>query len=364
MSGIAFYAPMKPPDDPVPSGDRIIARALVSALAGLGLGDVRVASRLRSRDAAGEPAVQERIFRDAEREVERLLSGSRPELWITYHNYYKAPDLLGPRLSARWAIPYVIVEGTRASSRLAGPYARFAKAAEVACDAANVIFYLTDYDREALQRDRVAGQRLARLRPFLAAEGLPSPAAAAHRSADTMRLLACAMFRFADKLASYRALATALARVTRRWTLTIIGDGPARGEVESLFAQFTGRVTFSGALDEPSVAREFRNGDLLVWPGVGEAFGMVYLEAQAQGCPVLAEDRVGVRDVVRDGGWLVPADDPAAFADAIDRLALDLSGRLAAGRRARQQIEADHLLPAARAALSAELAPLLAERRP
>ena len=107
---------------------------------------------------------------------------------------------------------------------------RFAKAAEMACDAADVIFYLTEYDREALERDRVPGQRLARLRPFLAAEALP-PLEAKPRS-DTIRLRACAMFRTGDKLASYRALASALALVkARNWSLAIVGDGPARAEV-------------------------------------------------------------------------------------------------------------------------------------
>ena len=362
MRTVAFYAPLKPPDDPVPSGDRTMARSLLAALQGAGLGEVRLASRLRSRDGAGSASVQDRIFEEAETEIERLSTGPRPDLWLTYHSYYKAPDLLGPRLSQHWGIPYAIVEGTRASSRLEGPYARFARAAEAACDAAQVIFYLTEYDREALARDRVPGQRLARLRPFLAAETLP-PWQERPRS-DTFRLLACAMFRAGDKLASYRALASALALVTSQaWSLTIIGDGPARAEVEALFSRFGDKVRFVGALDQPAVAAQFRDGDLLVWPGIGEAFGMVYLEAQAQGCPVLAEDRQGVRDVVRDGGFLVPADDPAGYARAIEALIGDAEGRLAAARKGRERIAADHLLPAARDALTAELAPLLSDRR-
>jgi glycosyltransferase involved in cell wall biosynthesis len=361
MSAIAFYAPMKPPNDPVPSGDRTMARALLAALEGAKLGEVLLMSRLRSRDGKGDPIAQDRILQKAEFEIERLASGPRPDLWLTYHSYYKAPDLLGPRLSRHWGIPYVLIEATRASSRLKGPYARFAKAAETACDAADVIFYLTEYDREALERDRVPGQRLAFLRPFLAVESLPlwQP----HPKSDTFRLLACAMFRAGDKLASYRTLAAALALVrSQAWSLRIIGDGPARAEVEALFSQFGDRVAFLGALDQDQVAGELRDGDLLVWPGVGEAFGMVYLEAQAQGCPVLAEDRQGVRDVVRDGGRLVPADDPSGYAKAIDAFISDVDGRLAAGRSGRDQIAAEHLLPSARAALTAGLAPLLAER--
>lgn len=358
MSSVAFYAPMKPPNDPVPSGDRTMARALLAAVEGSGLGDVTLASSLRSRDGVGDPSAQDRIFEAAEREIERLAAGQKPDLWLTYHSYYKAPDLLGPRLARHWGIPYAIVEGTRASSRLRGPYARFAKAAEQACDSASIIYYLTEYDREALERDRVNNQSLSRLRPFLAMECLPD--LRPKPRSDTFLLLACGMFRPGDKLASYRALASALALVTsREWSLRIIGDGPARAEVETLFSRFGERVVFVGALDQDAVGSEFTRGDLLAWPGVGEAFGMVYLEAQAHGCPVLAEDRVGVRDVVRDGGWLAPQDDPSAYAKEIDRLVADADSRASAVQRGRSLIARDHLLPAARAALVAGLSPLI-----
>ena len=129
-----------------------------------------------------------------------------------------------------------------------------------------------------------------------------------------------------------------------------------------MFSGFGDKVRFVGALDQPAVAAQFRDGDLLVWPGIGEAFGMVYLEAQAQGCPVLAEDRQGVRDVVRDG-FLVPADDPSGYARAIEALIGDTEGRIAAVHKGRDRIAADHLLPAARHTLTAELAPLLSDRR-
>lgn len=363
MPGVAFYAPMKPPDDPVPSGDRTMARALLAALDGAGLGDVRVISRLRSRDGAGDQTKQNAIFAAAELECERLLHETPPDIWLTYHSYYKAPDLLGPRLSRQWGIPYAIVEGTRASSRLAGPYARFAKAAEIACDAADVIFYLTEYDREALERDRVAGQEILRLRPFIAEEAL-TPVVEHPVASDIIKLVACGMFRAGDKLASYAMLARTLALVqSDAWQLRIIGDGPARSEVQALFSSFGDRVTLAGALNQEGVAGEFQTSDLLVWPGVGEAFGMVYLEAQAQGCPVLAEDRDGVRDVVRDGGWLSPPGDERAYATWIDALIRDPAGRRSAGLRARARVAADHLLPSARATLVTALRPLIGEPR-
>src|SRR6266566_3981428 len=71
----------------------------------------------------------------------------------------------------------------------------------------------------------------------------------------------------------------------------------------------------------------------------GAGFGLALVEASACGLPVVAGNSGGVPDAVRDGetGFLVPAEDPAAFADAICRLLADaeLAKRMgAAGRRA------------------------------
>jgi glycosyltransferase involved in cell wall biosynthesis len=359
MDGIAFYAPMKPPTDPVPSGDRTMARGLIAALGGLGLGTVRLVSDFRSREGEGDQKKQDEIIRLAEAERDRIASQHPPALWLTYHSYYKAPDLIGPALSRVWRIPYVLVEATRARKRLTGPYAKFAVAAEAACDAADVIFYLTERDSEALKRDVRLGQSLVRLRPFLNQEEL-APVVERRKGDRPVRFLACAMYREGDKLDSYAVLATALAHVrSSNWVLTIVGDGPRRAEVEALFAAFGGRVTFAGALEPRCLKERFATADLFLWPGVGEAYGMVYLEAQALGCPVVAQDRPGVRDVVRDGGWLVPANDPPAFAAAIESLMTDSDARISAGHMARARIAADHLLPAARATLKAGLDPVL-----
>jgi glycosyltransferase involved in cell wall biosynthesis len=65
--------------------------------------------------------------------------------------------------------------------------------------------------------------------------------------------------------------------------------------------------------------------DVFVWPGIGEAYGITYLEAQACGLPVVACSNRGVTDVTRDGvtALLCPPDDPDALAAAIMKLAND-----------------------------------------
>ena len=116
---IAFYAPLKPPDHPVPSGDRRVARLLLDALRAAGHQPF-VASRLRSYDGDGDPARQSRLAELGAASARRLLRGWRrdpaaaPDLWFTYHLYYKAPDWLGPAISTALGIPYVVAEASSA----------------------------------------------------------------------------------------------------------------------------------------------------------------------------------------------------------------------------------------------------------
>ncbi|MFX8980424.1 hypothetical protein ABTN12_19745, partial [Acinetobacter baumannii] len=75
---VAFYAPLKHPGHPVPSGDRRVARLLLAALADAGHQAV-VASTLASREARGEAAAQAAIAAAAAAEVERLTAAFRTD---------------------------------------------------------------------------------------------------------------------------------------------------------------------------------------------------------------------------------------------------------------------------------------------
>ena len=368
---IAFYAPMKSPHDPSPSGDRTMARSLMKALAAAGFAP-SVASRLRTYEPAGDPERQ-RALRDASLAESEALAGvfaaaaAKPRLWFTYHSYYKAPDWLGPAAAARLGIPYVLAEGTRAGKRAGGPWALGHAGAEAALDRARAVFVMTERDRETLQRFRPPGQALIDLPPFLDLTDQAAPRTVSDRAREApvaaLRLLTVAMMRPGDKLASYRFLAAALASVEHRvWTLDIVGDGPARSEIERLFGFAAGRTTFHGRIDDPARLQAlYRGSDLFVWPAVNEAYGMVLLEAQAQGCPVLAGHHGGVASALVQGvtGLLTPPGDVGAFASA-------LSGLIAAPERlpplsaaARRFVATERSLTGAAAILRAALAPLV-----
>jgi glycosyltransferase involved in cell wall biosynthesis len=231
---VAFYAPLKSPNHPAPSGDRTVARLLLAALAEAGFAPM-LASELRSFEPNGDEGRQRAIQALAREEAERLAglyeSGAetRPALWFTYHLYYKAPDHLGPCIAQRLGIPYVVAEASRAGKRAGGPWAFAHAAAERAIDAADLVLVITDNDRAALERARPDRQRLVNLPPFLDLAGRPARDPSPVTPGETPRLLTVAMMREGDKLASYRLLAGALATLAdRTWSLDIVGDGPAR----------------------------------------------------------------------------------------------------------------------------------------
>ncbi|MFL5178400.1 MAG: glycosyltransferase family 1 protein, partial [Microvirga sp.] len=168
---VAFYAPMKDPDHPAPSGDRTMARLLLKALGNAGFRP-ELASALRSWDRVGDAAFQDEMRRSGGAEADRLVArwtnarpGDRPRLWFTYHLYYKAPDWIGPRVADALRIPYVVAEASRAGKRARGAWAAAHAGAEAALDRADAIFVMTEADREALERHRRNGQRLLELPP-------------------------------------------------------------------------------------------------------------------------------------------------------------------------------------------------------
>jgi len=129
-------------------------------------------------------------------------------------------------------------------------------------------------------------------------------------------------------------------------TLVIIGDGPLRGEL-TLQARDLGlgeSVRFLGARQAKELPNFYTAADAFAGPSIvaaggdTESFGVVFAEAMACGCPVVASDVGGVSDLVKHErtGLMVPQRDPDALAQALCRLLEDegLARRLRRNGRA------------------------------
>lgn len=373
---ISFYAPLKPPDHPMPSGDRTMGRALMAALAHAGH-DVRIGSRFRSYDA-GDPGRQERLCalgaNLAERVVRRYSAGGwQPDLWFTYHLYHKAPDWLGPAVARRLRIPYAVAEASFAPKQAGGRWHLGHRAVAAALGQADCVFALNPRDAACVRPLLASPERLLPLPPFLDT----TPFRAMDRSCARQKvasllggdtagtwLMTAAMMRHDQKLQSYRLLAEALAKVTDLpWRMVVAGYGPAEAEVRHAFAGMNDRIVWAGAAGPPLLQTLYAAADLFIWPAIKEAWGMVLLEAQAAGTPVVAGRSGGVPEVVADGetGVVVPMGDAEALAGAVRGLLLDPERRRTMGEAARQRIALRHDISVAAARLDATLRRLITD---
>lgn len=360
---IAFYAPLKPPTHPVPSGDRRMARLLMAALARANH-TVELASRFRSRDGVGDPQRQQALAEIGRHMAERLIlhyrarpPDQRPKLWFTYHLYYKAPDWLGPTVADALGIAYVVAEASHADKRAGGPWAIGHEATAVAIDRADAIINLNPADMAGVMKVARVTAASVLLKPFL--DGADFAAAAARRNqcrADLAKrfrldpeqpwLLTVAMMRAGDKLASYRILGEALSRLLDRpWQLLVVGDGAARPEVEAALGSMgPRRVRYAGARLPEEMPDIYCGADLLAWPAINEAYGMTLLESQAAGVPVVAGAAGGVPAIVAAErcGLLSPPGDVEAFAAAVRTLLDDPERRRRMGATALDLVAEEH----------------------
>lgn len=129
--------------------------------------------------------------------------------------------------------------------------------------------------------------------------------------------------------------------------LTLIGDGELRGALEAEISArgLGGQVTLAGWQTEEEVRDALAGCHALVLPSFAEGLPMVIMEAMAAGRPVIATYVAGIPELVQDGvtGWLVPAGDDAALAEAVMALAaMTPEARAELGRAGRARVLERH----------------------
>jgi glycosyltransferase involved in cell wall biosynthesis len=153
-------------------------------------------------------------------------------------------------------------------------------------------------------------------------------------------------FVFAGRLSSEKGVDTLIRAAGRAPSVNVdvLGDGPARAELEQLAADVApGRVRFHGRVGKPAVHDAMRSATAVVVPSRWhENQPMTILEAFACGVPVIGTRLGGIPELVSDGenGFTCAPDDPEALADRMHELAGRPQLALDMGRRARAVVVA------------------------
>ncbi|NDV27289.1 glycosyltransferase family 4 protein [Desulfovibrio sp. JC010] len=327
---IAFFAPHKPIDHPLPSGDLIIGKTLHDFLKAQGH-ELLIASKFRLRHITNKPYKWPALYFEFKRTLKRVQQ-FKPDLWLTYHSYYKSPDLLGPYISEKLGIPYVIYQGVFATK-----YRRNYKtwpgymANKHGLLHADHVFANKQKDFHNLARI-VLSEKLSRT--YAGIE--PDKFSYCPQGAEEIRIknklngrkviLSAAMLREDVKAKSITDLINAFAPLAAESpdaALLIAGDGEARLRLEKLAAEKAGdSIIFLGQVRREDLYKYYSAADIFAYPGINEALGMVYLEAQCAGLPIVAYSTQGPNEAVLPGktGLLSQEGDIAALTENLNRL--------------------------------------------
>jgi len=124
--------------------------------------------------------------------------------------------------------------------------------------------------------------------------------------------------------------------------LLIVGRGTHREQIEALVRDLgLADVTeMPGLIPHSEVPNYLNRLDVYVTASRSESFGVAVLEASACGIPVVVTDVGGLPEVVEDGktGIIVPPEDPAAVADAVEALVRNPERRLQMGQAGREMV--------------------------
>lgn len=137
----------------------------------------------------------------------------------------------------------------------------------------------------------------------------------------------------------------ACVKLIGRWTLTVVGTGPAQEELEGLAERLgiAGRVTWLGPLPRDRVQQVWPGLDCVVLPSRTaprwvEAMPRAALEAMAHGLPVVASSTGALPEIVDAAGVVVPEEDVPALTAALQRLHDDDAERMRLGADARRRV--------------------------
>lgn len=128
------------------------------------------------------------------------------------------------------------------------------------------------------------------------------------------------------------------------WTLSIVGDGSQREELKAKIAQLNldDVVKLKGLKVGAELDEEYKNSSLYLMTSYTESFGLVLLEAESYGIPLIAFDSAeGAKELIENGrnGFLIASRQKDAILDKISELANHVELRTEMGRNGRKMAE-------------------------
>jgi glycosyltransferase involved in cell wall biosynthesis len=269
--------------------------------------------------------------------LKRLLTEFRPDLIQIEEEPWKAAAATAARIARRNRVPYVVLarESVAVPHGIRGGYRR----SRVLSAAAGLIGV---NDRAIRLGTRGHPSLLSRVIPQV---GVPLPLAPQHPAHSGLSI------GFFGRLVPEKGLDLlfrASVKLIGRWTITVVGTGPAQEELEGLAERLgiAGRVTWLGALPRDRVPEVWPRLDCVALPSRTaprwvEVTPRAVLEGMAHGLPIVASASGALPEIVGGGGTIVAEEDVAALTAALQHFHDEPAERARLGAAGRRRIMDD-----------------------
>jgi D-inositol-3-phosphate glycosyltransferase len=263
---------------------------------------------------------------------------SRPEGWFdVIHSHYWLSGHVGWLAAERWDIPLVhtmhtmarVKNAERSAHDVPEPETRIIGEDQVVSVADRLIANTADEANQLRTLYGADSERIDVAHPGVDLNIFHPSGRAAARLAEGFEpdeLVLLFVGRIQPLKAPDIVLHAAHALRSRRVRVVVCGAPSGNGfdepdALRDLSRELQLDVRFEEPRDRTTLARLYRAADVTVVPSYSESFGLVAVESQACGTPVVAADVGGLRTAVGPSGLLIPTHDPVDFAHAIETVA-------------------------------------------
>ncbi len=125
----------------------------------------------------------------------------------------------------------------------------------------------------------------------------------------------------------------------------VVGEGEERGKIEALIDRYDlwQHIELLGMVLQERIQEYYNQADAFILTSVSEGLPVVLMEAMSKELPIVASNITGIPELVEEGisGYLVPARQPQAYADAVKKLISNPEQRVAMGKKGREKVLAE-----------------------
>jgi glycosyltransferase involved in cell wall biosynthesis len=232
-------------------------------------------------------------------------------------------------------------------------WAKLSRMRQRALRQADFVISISEYTKErAVEVNNVERQRVYLLPNALEWENVEAQASSSASLPAGKRLLTVCRLDSTEKYKGVDTVIEALPQVISRVPdvrYLIVGSGSDSVRLKKLAKGIgvSDRVHFLGSVDDATLRACYRACDVFVMPSAKEGFGFVFLEAMQYAKPVVAADKGGSPEVVKDGvtGLLVRYNDVRQLAESLTRLCLDPALRTKLGEAGYRRLQENYTFP-------------------